>query len=753
MRIVHLRRGLAERLTRARGHARYATLAVKAHDLVRDQHFLHARRVLDALHESASEHARHGDLVLGGAQHALQDGIFLSQRIEQRLGACDGTGGVLLPRGDVGLARRLVGLEVAEALALPPQAGGGRGVPDDRKRRWRRVGRADVRKARARAPLLVEHAARKDAARALLRLRATHGVRCDVQPVVGEARQRDALFGVCVVRRRRAGRRWRAGRLRRVIKEARRRRRRRRGAGRHERVLVAKLAVDEDQPGRLLEHVLDHAAAGGVGVAKGRVDSRHATPRAHARGECRKGVASLEYGHLERVRADGAVGGRLRVEAVLEHEAAELGAADDRGEVVLVLAAVLAAARAQAADLVLLAHHLVLCAGLHLEAKAVRRPAHIGEDFVLEPAADLVQEVRRGALDGAIRKHVVLFGRVHDSPALRRLGAHVAARLVDEDERALLGAVGRDGLPLVRSLHELRKVAAASGADALVEVDDLRGERVEDARVHLRHARGVPPPLPLAVGELLRAHRPARFLVKAAIGLAAGRNVAREDVEVLRRDEARDRCDEPPHHAQLGHLAREALGALVGAGGAREVVPRARKVELVQGVAHACALGLTVVDHLARLGVARAALAGHCAPLGRLEEPLARARVHRRVHDRGEAADDDVQREEGGDVGRRVRSLEARLLDALELNVPSAGLEVVDEAHERVYGRKEQRKQNLGKVDYDEINPNGDHGCEHAALYEHLEHVEERLEHQEERVHYDGEAGLDDVSEHTEDDV
>ena len=77
-----------------------------------------------------------------------------------------------------------------------------------------------------------------------------------------------SFFSHRVVRRRRAGRRRRRRRSRRVVKEARRRVGRGRRRGRHERVLVPEGAVDKDESGRLLEHVLNDAAAGGVGVAE-----------------------------------------------------------------------------------------------------------------------------------------------------------------------------------------------------------------------------------------------------------------------------------------------------------------------------------------------------------------------------------------------------------------------------------------------------------------------------------------------------
>lgn len=175
--------------------------------------------------------------------------------------------------------------------------------------------------------------------------------------------------------------------MRRVGKGPRRRRGVGRRRGRHERVLVPELAVDEDEPGRLLEQVLDGAAAQGVLLAKLLVDGRHPAPDAYARRKGGERVAALEDGHLEDVGAHGAVGRRLRVEAVPERKLAQLGAADDGGKVVLVLGAVGAAARAQALDLVLLALDLVLAARAELVAHVVHPPARISEDLVLEPAA------------------------------------------------------------------------------------------------------------------------------------------------------------------------------------------------------------------------------------------------------------------------------------------------------------------------------------------------------------------------------
>ena len=53
-----------------------------------------------------------------------------------------------------------------------------------------------MRKARARAALFVQDPPGKEAARALLRLRAVDGVGGDVQAVVGEPRQRETRLGV-----------------------------------------------------------------------------------------------------------------------------------------------------------------------------------------------------------------------------------------------------------------------------------------------------------------------------------------------------------------------------------------------------------------------------------------------------------------------------------------------------------------------------------------------------------------------------
>jgi hypothetical protein len=188
---VQLRRRLAERLARGLRHARYATLAVKLHDLGRDQLVGHAHVVLLALHEpaavarAAATSARRGgvrgrvsargcgvgrcsflvkrrivrgrsvDLLLGRGEHVAQNRVVLAERVDERVGLLDGARGVVRPLRHVGLARRLVLLQVAEALALPPQAGRRRRVVRDAHgRRWR-VGKGDVGETSARAALLV----------------------------------------------------------------------------------------------------------------------------------------------------------------------------------------------------------------------------------------------------------------------------------------------------------------------------------------------------------------------------------------------------------------------------------------------------------------------------------------------------------------------------------------------------------------------------------------------------------------------
>jgi len=197
VRIVQLRRRLAERLARGDGHARDAALAVKLHDLGGDELVGHAHVVLAPLQQPpALADTRGVDLLLGGREQVAQDGVVLAERVDQRVGLLDRGVGVLLPLLDVGLARGLVRLQVAQTLALPPEAGRGRRVLHD-AHGWRRgVGEGDVGEAGARAALLIQHAAREQAARALLGLGAVHRVGGDVQPVVGEARQRQARLGV-----------------------------------------------------------------------------------------------------------------------------------------------------------------------------------------------------------------------------------------------------------------------------------------------------------------------------------------------------------------------------------------------------------------------------------------------------------------------------------------------------------------------------------------------------------------------------
>ena len=99
--------------------------------------------------------------------------------------------------------------------------------------------------------------------------------------------------------------------------------------------------------------------------------------------------------------------------------------------------------------------------------------------------------------------------------------------MIHKGKRAFLHVGGVDRLPLVRSLHKLRKVGVAPGADALVEVDDRRRVRVKDVGVDLRNACGVVAALPLAVRELLGAPRATRFVIPAAVGLAGVRHIAR----------------------------------------------------------------------------------------------------------------------------------------------------------------------------------------------------------------------------------
>ena len=185
----------------------------------------------------------------------------------------------------------------------------------------------------------------------------------------------------------------------------------------------------------------------------------------------------------------------------------------------LVLATVDAPTRAKATNLVLLALHLVLSACLDLVAKAVQRAAHVGEDLILKTFANFIEEMRRRAFHSATGHLVVGGRRVHFPPLLRRLDAHILAHLKDEDERACIGTVNRDGLPLVRGLHKLRKVATAPGADAFVQVDDLRRKRVEYARVYLRNARVVPPILPLWKCEVLGAPGTARIEILPRNGI------------------------------------------------------------------------------------------------------------------------------------------------------------------------------------------------------------------------------------------
>lgn len=178
-------------------------VAVEGHELVRDERVRHAHVVLGALQQPAP--GRGHDLVPGRGEEALQHRVALAQRAEKAVGAPDGRARVGGPLRGVGLPWRGVDLQVAEALALAAQArrAGGR-LRHAFGRRWRR-GAGDVRKARGRPAPRVEDAAHEEARGALLRDGAHHGVRADVEAVVAEAGQRDAVLRVLRAPHARAG--------------------------------------------------------------------------------------------------------------------------------------------------------------------------------------------------------------------------------------------------------------------------------------------------------------------------------------------------------------------------------------------------------------------------------------------------------------------------------------------------------------------------------------------------------------------
>ena len=119
---------------RTNRHSRNAPLAVKGHELVRDQDVGHVGLVLDALHQPST--ACGLDLVHGRVQQTLEHRVGLAERIDERLGAVDGARLVKGPLGRVGASRLVVPFQVAQSRPLGPQAAGARGLGDVEGRRW-----------------------------------------------------------------------------------------------------------------------------------------------------------------------------------------------------------------------------------------------------------------------------------------------------------------------------------------------------------------------------------------------------------------------------------------------------------------------------------------------------------------------------------------------------------------------------------------------------------------------------------------
>ena len=193
------------------------------------------------------------------------------------------------------------------------------------------------------------------------------------------------------------------------------------------------------------------------------------------------------------------------------------------------------------------------------------RCAVCGVRCAVRSRARVPQKLARDALNGAAGEEVVVVGGVVPEPARLGLVAVVAADVVDKGRglglvavaaalQRRLELVAADRLPVVRRLHELRKVGVGAARDLARALDDGGGVRVEDARVELDKPRRVAARAPLAVGELLGAGRAARARVPAAIGEAVGGHVAAVAVDVLLREEATDARRQEPDQADLGPL-------------------------------------------------------------------------------------------------------------------------------------------------------------------------------------------------------
>ena len=171
-------------------------------------------------------------------------------------------------------------------------------------------------------------------------------------------------------------------------------------------------------------------------------------PRAH--GERLEGVAARKGVELEHHVLDRAVGRRAVVVVLAEHKLAELGQADDGREVVVVLGAVDAAARAVAGDLRLFALDSVEGARVELAGRVLDVAPGVGEGLEFEALAPArTRRARAGSRGRAMRcsrLEEVLVG--HGLDRSGRAQVVVVVRVVGL--LALLGLVARHSAPVAR---------------------------------------------------------------------------------------------------------------------------------------------------------------------------------------------------------------------------------------------------------------------------------------------------------------
>ena len=158
--------------------------------------------------------------------------------------------------------------------------------------------------------------------------------------------------------------------------------------------------------------------------------------------------------------------------------------------------------------------------------------------------------------------------------------------------------------------------------------------------------------------------------------------------------------------AYLAHKARRA--ARVGRRG-HEVGKVVGKVKLVDRVVigrQVLLNGGQLLVAAAAVGVARAAFGLEL--LARLEEAFCGARVHRGLEDVDEEVEGYGDGGEDEEVAAGVGALEALLFDTVKLRLPAVGLEQVEHAHEQVDGGEDDRDQELGDVNDQELDSDVD---------------------------------------------